>query len=308
MLDVHECIGVLSKQLQKQSLVFSEIQPHMDGTIGQLNHLESHDGKSLTAMKACIQVKESEDGKEAFLDDEKLLRYEEKTDSDFAALRLEYLGKLQKNIQHRFRKEDSEVFRDLSLLLEPAVVTEATTQDCENALEAIGLLYGQNAETKITYGNLQEEGLREEVKEVPKLLDREKLSGEWPRLKAMVCASYKNLSLQNLCKRVITLHQDLTAFATLFKIALCFSVTSIECERSFSVHNRIKNKYRGSIKSEKLDTLISIAMSKVELTSFNPNKAIRLWLAKTKRRKSRLCQEYKARAKRDSSACSSSNQ
>lgn len=122
VLDVHQCLAVLSKQLQKQSLVFSEIQPHRDGTLGQLKHIESQDGKSLTGMKACIKVIENVDDKEAYLEDENLLRFEGKTDSEFEALRIEFLCKLQKKIQHRFRKEDSGIFRDLSLLWESEVV------------------------------------------------------------------------------------------------------------------------------------------------------------------------------------------
>jgi len=53
MLDVHEYL--LSKQLQKQNIVFSEIQPLMDATLGQLNFLESHDGQCLTTMRGTIK-------------------------------------------------------------------------------------------------------------------------------------------------------------------------------------------------------------------------------------------------------------
>lgn len=100
------------------------------------------------------------------------------------------------------------------------------------------------------------EGIREELKTVQKLLDKQKLIEEWPRLKEMFNGAYKNLKLEHVCKRVISLHSDMTEFSKLCKIALCIAVTSVECERSFSTQNCLKNKYRSSIKSENLDILI----------------------------------------------------
>ena len=93
------------------------------------------------------------------------------------------------------------------------------------------------------------------------------------------------------------MHADLTEFVVLCKLALWSSVTSEECERSFSTQNRLKNKYRGSIKSKYLDTLISIAMSKHDISTFNTRKAAQLWISK-KKRKARFCQTYKPRAKK----------
>jgi len=57
-------------------------------------------------------------------------------------------------------------------------------------------------------------------------------------------------------------------------------VTSVECERSFSTQNRLKNKYRSSLKSENLDILISVTMSGVSVATFDPRIAIKLWLSK----------------------------
>ena len=92
------------------------------------------------------------------------------------------------------------------------------------------------------------------------------------------------------------MHADLTEFVVLCKIALCFSVTSVECERSVRTQNRLKNKYRGSIKSEHLDTLISIAMSKHDISTFNSRKATQLWISK-KRRKNKILADIQAKGK-----------
>ena len=60
LLDVHEILGTLSKQLQKQSIVFSEIQPLMDGTLGKLDFMRLKDGEALKGMKDCISIKADE--------------------------------------------------------------------------------------------------------------------------------------------------------------------------------------------------------------------------------------------------------
>ena len=86
--------------------------------------------------------------------------------------------------------------------------------------------------------------------------------------------------------------------AKLCTIALCISVISVECERSFSAQNRIKRKYRCSLKTENLSNRLNIQMNSATLIDYDPRKAIKLWMAKKKRRIGRLCQPYKARAKK----------
>ena len=128
---------------------------------------------------------------------------------------------------------------------------------------------------------------------------------EWPVLKGMISGSYKHLTTQNLCCRVIQLHRDMMPeLAKLCTIVLCISITSIECERSFSAQNRIKCNYRCSIKTENLNNLLNIQMNSVTLKDYGPLESVKLWMAKKKRRIGRLCQPYKARAKKLKEICS----
>ena len=48
--------------------------------------------------------------------------YSENVESQFESVRKEYYARLQKNIRHRFRKEDSEVFKYFGMLLDPSMV------------------------------------------------------------------------------------------------------------------------------------------------------------------------------------------
>jgi hypothetical protein len=47
-------IGKLSCQLQKQYILFSEIQPLMDAALAQLDHFKDHDGECLTDMQSIM--------------------------------------------------------------------------------------------------------------------------------------------------------------------------------------------------------------------------------------------------------------
>ena len=119
----------------------------------------------------------------------------------------------------------------------------------------------------------------------------------------MINGSYRGLSTEALCSQVLTLHQELLPeFSKLCRLALCIAVTSVECERSFSTQNKIKNKFRSSLKTENLNGLINIHMSSEELEEYNPANAVKLWRMK-KRREGRLTQPYKARAPKELKRC-----
>lgn len=60
ILDVHNELGVLSCQLQRQNILFSEINPLVQGTISKLEHMKSVDGESLESMKQRITVQDGE--------------------------------------------------------------------------------------------------------------------------------------------------------------------------------------------------------------------------------------------------------
>ena len=51
VLNAHAILASLSCQLEKQALMFSGIQPLMDGTTAKLNYLEFSDGQCLKEMK-----------------------------------------------------------------------------------------------------------------------------------------------------------------------------------------------------------------------------------------------------------------
>lgn len=299
LLDVHNVIACLSCQLQSNDLVFCEMQPLLDSTLSKLECLDAKEGNCLKQVKSEIIIESKTESESPVVkySGESLRKYSDKVLSEFTTVKSNYISALKKNMKHRFQKDDSEVFKDISTILDPSVVRSVSEKESEESLEAIAEFYGTDKEIKIVHGHLQDGELSEEVHEVKSLLNRDKFLQEWPSIKGMMLGSYKSLSLKSLCNRVIVVHNNfIPEFAKLCKIALCLCVTSVECERSFSFQNRMKNKSRCSLKSETLNKLITISMCERDVESFDVRTAIRIWHAK-KRRVSRLVQDYKPRKK-----------
>ena len=131
------------------------------------------------------------------------------------------------------------MINDLSLILEPSVMLSSKSEEIDHALECVSSYYGSDKTCLIVHGDLIE-GVETEEKIIDKILDQDKLKQEWPFLRGMIQGSYKGLATEALCRRVITLHQQMVPeFSTLCRIALCIAVTSVECERSFSTQKKI---------------------------------------------------------------------
>ena len=297
VLDIHNELAILSCEMQKKNLLFSEVTPLLEGTLAKINTLEITDGQSLTAMKSVIEKRDDE----CFHGGEKLA-YNGTMDEEFQNIRVDYVKRIQKNIKDRFRKEDRAVYDDLGKVFEPATVNAASQAECNEAIDHLASFYGYQKTVTVVHGDLIE-GTVERNQIIDPILDPENLQEEWPRLYGMIKGTYSNLSTDKLCKRIILLHSEIMPnCAKLSAIALCMQLTSVECERSFSVQNRLKTKHRASVGSEKLNTLMTIYMLGPPAELYDPTPAISYWLRK-KRRKGRLFSEFKPRPPKKQKQC-----
>jgi hypothetical protein len=92
-------------------------------------------------------------------------------------------------------------------------------------------------------------------------VDGEKLKREWKDCSLMM-HSDRSLSLADFCKLLISTPQYVEDYANMTKlayIALIIPVTSVECERGFSMQNRIKTKFRSRIQNPTLNSLMKLA-------------------------------------------------
>ena len=233
MLDIHTELGVLSCNLQQQNILFSDVHPLIQGTVGKLDYMKFNDGNGLKDMRKSITFSgESQPSYKG----ETLKNYKKETsDSEFDSLKCKYIDNLMDNIKKRIRKDDSMVLCSLGLLLEPI----SCNSDDQDALECITKMYCEPKVTKKTVNDVIQET------SVNPLLGGNELKLEWQSIKAMKIGCYKHLSLEDFCRKIIVKHHSTYPnFAKLAEIGLVMQVTSVECERSFSAQNRLKTKYR----------------------------------------------------------------
>ena len=224
-------------------------------------------------------------------------------DDEFDNLRSRYIKSLKHNIKHRLRKEDGDILSDFSKVLEPSTVINMAEESCDEAINHLANFYGVNKEMTRVQGNLIE-GTEETVIPVQAMLSQDKLLDEWPRLKGMLKGAYRSLDPIELCRKLIILHSDLMPnVAILAAIAVCMQLTSVECERSFSIQNRLKSKFRASLKAETLQCLILINMLGPPVDAYKPDAAIGHWYNVKKRRKGRLFSPYSERPAKKQKVC-----
>lgn len=168
-------------------------------------------------------------------------------------------------MSERLKREDFDVLNDLGKVFGPLSVIEfAATEFNENesveAIERHSKVYGVSKKTRIV--DEDEHGERvDKISDVDPMLDADGLISEWLRLKPMITGTYSKLSPKQLCKRIMIIYKDVFPnFHILAAIALCMQLKSVECERSFSTQNCLKNKYRASLGAKKLDILLKINM------------------------------------------------
>lgn len=123
--------------------------------------------------------------------------------------------------------------------------------------------------------------------------DFDTLRIEHSGLKYLMKGSYKNYNFKKFCKKVLKTHtNDFPEISRLCKIALCVPVTSVACERGFSLQNKIKVKARTSLNPESLETLMKLAVGPT-IEEFPYERAIHHWNNEKKRRLARLYQPMK---------------
>ncbi|KAG1674501.1 Zinc finger protein 862 [Nymphon striatum] len=122
-----------------------------------------------------------------------------------------------------------------------------------------------------------------------------KLNLEWPVLHSLLLGSYRKLNPMQVCKAIIFKHaEDLPVFAKLSEAALCICVTSVACERGFSLQNKLKTKARSSLSSESLEKLMKICVGP-ETSSFPFVSAVQHWNKCKRRRYGSLIKSKKPR-------------
>ena len=152
MRDIHTELGVLSCNLQKSTLLFSEPPVLIDAVLGSLENLRTQDGKYLAQSKS--RLIRSDCGLFYQLGEQQLgtAEHEVSESTSLDEVREHYLKALITNINRRFRKEDRAMFGHFSRVLEPATVSVVTNDESRESVEFLGKFYGREKYTSFDDG------------------------------------------------------------------------------------------------------------------------------------------------------------
>jgi hypothetical protein len=267
MVDALHEVVQLSKSYQRDDLDLSEIKPLMEGTTAKLRVIADCMASTSTTMKhSTTALKEFSENVQVnagkcYYKGVLLAKY---TPSDLAEtqkLTKEYLCRLIENISSRLSAEDASLLTAYGLL-EPRV--------CE-------LILPEN-----------QAKLWEVLKSQLPSVNIDQATQEYMAFKLLMLGSYKNFAFKAIAKMVLLRHKDqFPEISKLMEIGLCIPVSSVACERGFSLQNRIKTKLRTRLGDSSIDVLMKLA-SGPPRNQFPYHAAVRHWKCEKSRRLARL--------------------
>ena len=255
--DILCVIGQLSKQLQAENLDLTEILPQKDSALGRLNGLKEIKGQCESEFYSQI----SSNGSKMYYKGIPLTHANEK--SQIEKLKISYIDSVSQKVDSRIA---SDPVLEAFSVLEPQSFESLTEEERISYLNQLSEKYDSDIDT---------------------------LKREYSGLKYLMKGSYRNIKFQSFCHRILTRHtEDYPEISRLCKIAMCIPVSSVACERGFSLQNKIKVKARTSLTPEALDMLMKLATGP-EIETFPYELAVRHWNKEKKRRLARLYQPKK---------------
>jgi len=218
----------------------------------------------------------------------------------FSSLKNQYLQSLADNLESRLsaRTGDGDVLEALSQLTSPKSLLDFSLEP-DHSSEIKGLVdtvcdwYAEKTKAAKHSESNNTPGCC-----VPAAISRLRLEEDLPKVINLTRECYAKLGPTAFIQRILTEHGDaLPAYSSMCKLLLCVPVTSVECERAFSLQNRIKTKLRNRLGEERVDLLMRISMGP-SIDTFEHNAAVRHW---QKQKQRRLAMLYRP-AKRSNNA------
>ena len=256
--DVLSVVSKLSTVFQRDLIDIETVNIMVDATVMKLNQLKNKNGPELSKVYEEMSTTKSMYRGVKLTDREQLrMQFQNNTTS--------YLQKLVENIENRFDKDSMKNLQLLNSILNPSLIPKNL-----NGLEDHG-----------------EEKLKELVEIYGGdngIIDGERATSDYYQLKVVLKSM--SSSLPETCSLILKQYKDIFPdFATLETIVLVSPVTSVACERGFSVHNKIKTKGRSRLKHETVTKLMRIKEEGPSLEDFDPKPCVRRFCETRNRRK-----------------------
>ncbi|XP_046327844.2 uncharacterized protein LOC124111963 [Haliotis rufescens] len=227
----------LSLQFQKDDIDLAALRPSIDAVIQRLQYLKEDNGPALVQFESqCPRGSREFDGVP--------ISSEAGIEKQFSNIRAAFLQNLMSELECRF----------------PAVATDVVT--CMSVLSLRGLSF-LSEDARKHWGTEQLQNIIDFYSLGDKaFVDAEETLREWSMCKDMVHQQhYPCTSICQLWQILTSRHPD--TFPNLCKIAqvaVLLPLQTATVERGFSVQNLIKRSHRNRLSSQRLDTLMQLAL------------------------------------------------
>ncbi|KAF3841167.1 hypothetical protein F7725_007029, partial [Dissostichus mawsoni] len=230
LCDILGTIACLSKAFQLKSLSFANVQPAVTSTINALRAMQIGDEGGPKFQEFLANI--AENNGETYFKGEKIKATRAMRQA-VDGVRQRFLDPIQ-NIEDRF--PDIGLFSAFRIF-DPRCLPRDNTERAR---------FGRD-ELRTILDHLCPAG-REPI------VDTDTCSTEWPPFKELLHANYSKNSFQELVKIMATQHAGFLPETTKLLAAISvIPMSTVPCERGFSVQNRIKTKGRARLKAENLD-------------------------------------------------------
>ncbi|XP_060586448.1 uncharacterized protein LOC132742139, partial [Ruditapes philippinarum] len=237
----------------------AEIQPLIQSTISQLEHLKQNNGHYMQLFNTAL----TENGLD--LRDHSISASKNKQ-THLSNIRSDFIQKIIAQLNVRFPQEDTSVISALAVL----------------GLRGISFVQNIPDHGKDEINKLCDfYGLSNNDTDSEPYIDSNQLRIEWEILKPLVIQQrYPTDNIYNLWKLIFMYHKEM--FPNLLKLAelaLIAPLQTADCERGFSTQNDIKSSDRNRLSSNRLNKLMRISLHKVDIADFDFDKAVDAWLS-----------------------------
>lgn len=267
--DVVGILSILSKCMQKQGLLYSNIKSQVESSMVAILAFQETDGPYLKEFKNLIDATPPTEFPMVSTFKSHDISDSEKQRNEFVSIRKNLIQNIVQFMENWF--PDSGIMNAFCCL-DPKSLTTLSHDQFEELLEHFG-----NAKKEDDHQNA-------ERKQLEPMVNKTAARTEFSIVEGII-KQHQHLDIETFyCQFIYTNTDAYPNLKILYEAALVCPCTSVDCERGFSQYNLIKTNHRNLLKITHVNQLAMIAIEGPALSVFDFKSAFEVWINKKDRR------------------------
>ena len=274
-MDALPVITRLSKVLQKELVDYDQFQTQLNATKATVAMMADDDSlESMPHLKAFMDIPQDEDG--LIIHSGIPLKVTDQKRQLLKNIKGRYMNELAAHLDRRFPPDLVNVLSCLNTCLNPRKI---------QAIPAADLARHGTNELQIIVQHFQQATDAGVLQDGQPVIDQDRLMQDFPAFKAFAQTHAFN-RLPAFAEDLLTNYSDIYPdLATLMAYFLTVPLSSVPCERAFSVQNYQKSKTRNRLGEERLDEIMRVSINGPHFAKFDYENAAANFMAMQDRRK-----------------------